>query len=154
MTDFSSITLPTRQIDLTRRNFLAAMTAPLMVAHVTDAFPAFAHNIRPPHSPTVLPFVKDATKEEQAAGAPPRSFWQVKPTGDYGSDCATGALYAELALDYMVAANAPQVLQWTVFDMMTLNRRHSGIEVSFMSAFGRIATQGRARTTLGEGAVA
>lgn len=157
------IMLPEGQKDLTRRAVLrvlsvstAAVSAPMPVFSAvfgddTQARPCAQHLVHPVLS---LPFVRDTTAQEQAAGAPPRSFWQVKPTGDYGSDCATGALYAELALDYMVAANAPQVLQWTVFDMMTIGRRHSGIEVGFMSAFGRIATQGRARTTLGEGAVA
>ncbi len=52
--------------------------------------------------------------------------------------------YAALALDHMTRANLPQLLQWAVFDMMTLNRRYSGVEVGFMSALGRFATQAHA----------
>lgn len=154
MTNSSSITLPTRQKDLTRRNVLTAMTAPLVVPHVTNAFQAFAHNIHAPHCPTVLPFVRDTTAQEQAAGTAPRSFWHVMPTGNYSADCDTGVAYAALALEYMVAANSPQILQWSVFDMMKLGRNHSGLEVGFMSTFGKIATLGHPRTALIEGAVA
>jgi hypothetical protein len=100
-----------------------------------------------------LPFVRDVTTEQRASGAAPRCFWHVAPTGDYGADCATGARYAAAALDYMVAANTPQVLQWAVFDMIVAGRRHSGIEVGFLSTFGRIATRAHA-TRLREGGLA
>lgn len=157
------ITLPDGQKDLTRRAVLrglsvstAAVSAPMPVFSAvlgdnTQARPCTEHLA---HLVLSLPFVRDTSAQEQAAGAAPRCFWHVMPTGDYGADCATGASYAELALDYMVAANSPQILQWAVFDMMTVNRRHSGIEVGFMSAFGQIATQGHARTALIKGAVA
>jgi hypothetical protein len=97
--------------------------------------------------------VRDTTALEPTAGTPPRCFWHVAPTGDYGADCATGARYAATALDYMVAANLPEILQWAVFDMMALRRPRSGIEVGFLSAFGRTSTRAHA-THLREGGVA
>ncbi|MBQ0749628.1 MAG: hypothetical protein KBT70_05450, partial [Roseovarius sp.] len=100
-----------------------------------------------------LPFVRDPAAHERTSGTPARCFWHVAPTGSYGSDCSTGALYAAAALDYMAATNTPQVLQWAVFDMMTVGRRHSGIEVGFLSTFGRIATRAHA-TRLREGGLA
>lgn len=97
-----------------------------------------------------LPFVREATEAERANGFPPRRFWAVTPTGAYGADYSTGARYARLALDYMVTAGTPYLLQWAVFDMMRLGREHTGIEVGFMSAFGRIAAEAHARQlTLG-----
>lgn len=100
-----------------------------------------------------LPFVRDTTAHERTAGTPPRCFWHVAPTGDYGADCGTGARYAALALDYMAAMNTPQILQWAVFDMMALQRPRSGIEVGFLSAFGQISTRAHA-THLREGGLA
>jgi hypothetical protein len=88
--------------------------------------------------------VRDLAAHEQASGASPRCFWHVAATGDYGADCATGAHYAALALDYMATASAPQILQWAVFDMMAMRRPRSGIEVGFLSTFGRIATRAHA----------
>jgi len=137
-----------------RRSFLAAMPAPLLMPHVSNDFPAFARNARPPYSPTVLPFVKDVTEDERLSGANRRCFWSIIPTGEYGTDCATGARYAGLALDYMVAAHSPHLLQWSVFDMVANGRPHTGIEVGYISAFGRLATLAHANGTLAEGGVA
>ena len=148
------IMLPTRQKDLTRRDVLVALTAPLMAPQIIGAVPAFTRKTLPPHSPTVLPFVQDATEEDRSAGASPRSFWSVVPTGNYGTDCDTGAAYAGLALDYMAAAASPQILQWAVFDMMSMGRLHSGIEVGFMSVFGRISMNANARAHRTEGDLA
>lgn len=156
------IMLPNGQKDLTRRAVLRGLS--YSTAAVTGPMPAFAAALadEPPFLPGAkhlahpilsLPFVLDVTTEERASGAAPRCFWHVAPTGNFGSDCANGARYAALALNYMAAANAPQVLQWAVFDMMTLGRRHSGIEVGFLSTFGRIATRAHA-TRLREGGLA
>ncbi|KJS41382.1 MAG: hypothetical protein VR71_18595 [Roseovarius sp. BRH_c41] len=156
------ITLPNRQKDLTRRTMLAGLG--FSTAAVTGPMPAFAAALADDtpvmpgakhlaHPILSLPFVRDVTTVERASGAAPRCFWQVAPTGDYGADCATGARYAAAALDYMVAANTPQVLQWAVFDMMTMRRHRSGIEVGFLSTFGRIATRAHA-TRLSEGGLA
>jgi len=142
-----------RQKDLTRRGVLGAMTASMVAPHVTDAFPIFKHHNPPPNSPVVLPFVKDATDDERSDGANPRSFWNVAPTGHYGTDCDTGAAYAAVALDYMAITNTPQILHWAVFDMMARGRVHAGIEVGFMSTFGKIATNAHVRILQGEGGV-
>lgn len=136
--------LPSWQKDPTRRTFLAAMAVPLMVPHIKDAASAFAGSNHPNLSPSVLPFVNDADEDEQSSGTNPRCFWSVSPCGHYGSDCATGAEYAAHALDYMVAARSPHLLQWTVFDMMAMGRSYSGIEVGFLSVFGRLATNAHA----------
>lgn len=151
MADANPITLPGGQKDVTRRAVLAGMAAPLLVPHVTQALPVFAAFTRPPSSPTALPFVKDATEEERAAGAEPRSFWSVTPTDHYGTDCATGARYGALALEYMSSTRTPQILQWAVIDMMSMGRAHSGIEVGFLSAFGRAASAAHTNRALFEG---
>lgn len=125
-------------------SFAAAMsgdTSPLTAADTDD------------HPVLSLPFVRDTSGIERALGADPRLFWSVQPTGDFMRDCATGADYASAALDYMVAANAPEVLSWAVFDMMALPRARSGVEVGFLSTFGRIATKAHA-TNLRAGGVA
>jgi len=147
------IMLPNGQKALTRRNVLGGFS--LSAVQLTwalnlsgDVLP----DINPlSHAVLALPFVRNTTLREQAAGAAPRSFWDVQPTGDYGPDCATGARYAALALDFMVAVNSPQILQWTVCDMMTAGRAHSGIEVGFLSTFGQIATHAHAGAVFGKG---
>lgn len=162
MADAVSNMLPEEQKDLTRRTMLAglgfttvAITGPMPLSSAALAddilvMPGADHFDHPILS---LPFVRDPAGHEHTAGTPPRCFWHVSPTGDYGADCALGARYAAAALDYMVAANLPEILQWAVFDMMTVGRRHSGIEVGFLSAFGRIATRAHA-THLREGSLA
>ncbi|ARE82881.1 hypothetical protein ROSMUCSMR3_01388 [Roseovarius mucosus] len=145
--------LPDGQKDLTRRAVLRGLS--YSTAAVTGPMPAFAAALADDtpvlpgaehlnHPILSLPFVRDVTTEERASGAAPRCFWQVAPTGDYGADCATGARYAAAALDYMVAENTAQILQWAVFDMMAMCRPRSGIEVGFLSTFGRIATRAHA----------
>lgn len=151
MTIKDAITFPTGHKVLTRRSVLGGMAAPLLVPHITHALPILADFSRPPHCPTVLPFVRDVTEDERAAGSDPRCFWSVIPAGHYSTDCATGARYGALALDYMSANQMPQILQWAVFDMMSMGRRHSGIEVGFLSTFGRAATSAHARRTPLEG---
>lgn len=146
-----SITLPCGQKDLTRRTLLGGLSFSTAVVSV----PSFAmaddndslnltaadHH---PHPVLALPFVRDTTPAERALGADPRTFWSVQPSGNFGRDCAVGAEYAAVALDYMVVANAPEILVWAVFDMMTLQRPRSGVEVGFLSAFGRSAAKAHA----------
>lgn len=145
--------LPNRQKDLTRRTVLGGFS--FFTAGITGPMPVFASALADDtlvtpgaehfeHPILSLPFVRDTTALEPTAGTPPRCFWHVAPTGDYGADCATGARYAAAALDYMVAANLPEILQWAVFDMMALPRPRSGIEVGFLSAFGRTSTRAHA----------
>jgi hypothetical protein len=133
---------------------LTLLTAPITVLpHIASDLPLFPLDGSLSHPVLALPFVRNTTLREQAAGAAPRCFWSVQPTGNYGPDCATGAHYAALALAYMVKSRTPQILQWAVCDMMTAGRGHSGIEVGFLSVFGRLAAQAHARTTLGKGAI-
>jgi hypothetical protein len=154
MATANPITMSTGQKDLTRRTVLAAFAAPLAMSHAIKVFPVALRKEPTSPSPTVLPFVVDASKEERATGANPRCFWHVAPTGNYGADCATGAEYAALATDYMVAARSPHLLPWVVIDMISMRRPHSGIEVGFLSAFGRLAVQARAQSTLVNGVAA
>ena len=120
----------------------------LPIATIPAATPPAVHPV------LALPFIRDTSDEERAAGANPRCFWHVAPTGNYGADCATGAEYAALATDYMVAARSPHLLPWVVIDMISMRRPHSGIEVGFLSAFGRLAVQARAQSTLVDGVAA
>jgi hypothetical protein len=155
MATANPITLPNRQKDLTRRNVLAGLTlltAPMTVLpHIASDLPLFLLDGSLSHPVLALPFVRNTTLREQAAGAAPRSYWDVQPTGDYGPDCATGARYAALALDFMVSSRSPQIFQWAVCDMMTAGRAHSGIEVGFLSTFGQIATHAHAGAVFGKG---
>lgn len=152
-------TMPFGHKELTRRAMLAGLSfSGAAVALPHAVFPEkYREDRRPPinatpndpddhhtHPVLKLPFVRDASASERAAGAPPRSFWAVHPSGDFIADCAVGTGYAAAALDYMVAANAPEILSWAVFDMMRLPRARSGVEVGFLSAFGRVAMQGHA----------
>lgn len=126
---------------LSRRSLLAGAAA----AGATFALPGavFADVIEddePPRSILSLPFVRDTTRAERKAGLPPRLFWSVQPTGNYGEDCETGSSYAKIALDYMTRENSHQVMQWAVFDMMRAGPEHSGIEVGFLSVFGQMAS--------------
>ena len=120
---------------------LPAMGAALVLPKLdAAAFPASNEGCDLPHPVLALPFVREAMEAERAAGAAPRCFWSVEPTGAYGADCGTGGKYARLALDYMVRERTPYLLQWIVFDMMRLGRPHTGIEVGFMSFFGHLAS--------------
>lgn len=145
MATANPIIMPAGQKGLTRRTLLAGL--PLAGASLALPFPMRAvsdfidRDNDEPHPVLTLPFVREATATERAMGLPPRRFWSVQPTGVHSADCGTGARYAQLALDYMVREQTPYILQWAVFDMMRLGREYSGIEVGFMSTFGRIATE-------------
>jgi hypothetical protein len=153
MATTNPITLPNGQKDLTRRNVLGGFTfaAAQMTWALNVSDDALPEATPLSHPVLALPFVRNTTLREQAAGAAPRSYWDVQPTGDYGPDCATGARYAALALDFMVSSRSPQIFQWAVFDMMTAGRAHSGIEVGFLSTFGQIATHAHAGAVFGKG---
>lgn len=143
MATANPIMLPNRQKALTRRTVIAGLSlsiTPLaqVLPTMTSAQPLVADV---GYAVLALPFVRDRTAAELATGATPRCFWSVHPSGIYGADCETGAAYAALALNCMARSNLPQLLQWAVFDMMALNRRHSGVEVGFLSVFGQIARQ-------------
>ena len=160
MATAKTTTLPHRQKDLTRRTFLgglafsaAAVTAPMHMLTADFADDTCSRLSADNEHPVLsLPFVSDATADERAAGSEPRRFWCVHPTGNFGHDCAMGVQYARAALDYMVIANAPYLLQWSVFDMSLMRRSRSGVEIGFVSAFGRLAMQAHA-AQLGKGGV-
>lgn len=148
---------PTRHKDLSRRAIIGGLALSISpMGHMPLRIATDTAAISPPVHPVLaLPFIRDNSADERASGANPRCFWSVAPTGSYSVDCATGAHYAALAVDYMVAARSPHLLAWSVIDMMALNRRHSGIEVGFVSAFGRLATEAyAARWALREGGMA
>jgi len=156
MATVDTTTWPHGQKDITRRSLLggltfsaAGVTAPM---HMLAA--DFTGDTCSPlkHSVLSLHCVRDATAYERAAGAEHRNFWCVEPSGNYAHNCAMGAQYARAALDYMVIANAPYLLQWSVFDMSLLRRPRSGVEIGFLSAFGRLAIQAHA-AQLGKGGV-
>lgn len=117
----------------------AALALPLSGGD-TSLFPSGGGGNDLPHPVLALPFVREATDAERSAGAAPRCFWAVQPSGHYADDCRTGGHYAHLAVDYMLRERSPQILQWAVFDMMRLGRAHTGIEVGFMSFFGHLAS--------------
>lgn len=160
MATIDATTSPHGQKDLTRRTLMggftfsaAAVTAPMHLLAADIAYDTCnTLNEDHPHPVLSLPFVRNATADERAAGANPRSFWCVQPSGSYAQDCAMGAQYARAALNYMVIADAPYLLQWSVFDMSLLQRPPSGVEVGFVAAFGRLATQAHA-AQLGKGAM-
>lgn len=141
--------LPDRQPDLTRRALFdglpfsgAAVTVqmPFHSATQADCTPmrtGAEHFDRPV---LTLPSVRATRARKRTAGAAPRDFSGVVPTGKDSTDWATGARSADLAPGYMVAAIAPQILPSAVFGMIAMQRLRSGIEVGFMSAFGRITT--------------
>lgn len=133
---------------MNRRTLLAALPASGVMlalpspAHAAVVEPPATASASPPLPPKPLallelPFVRKTTRAEQRAGLPPRLFWSVKPSGEYGKDCDTGNRYARLALDYMAHYRAPELMQWAVFDMMRAGPEHSGIEVGFLSVFGQ-----------------
>ncbi len=63
-----------------------------------------------------------------------RSFWKVKPSGDYGVDCRTGEDYALAFLEYSEASGDTCLLPTIVKDMAeTMDRKEYGIEVGFLS---------------------
>lgn len=139
------IIMPARHKELTRRGVLAGLSgaavalprAGLSAAFVPDGAALIGADTGAPHPVLMLPFVRDAC-------AAPRSFWAVQPTGNFIADCAVGSGYAGAALDYIVAANAPEILSWAVFDMMRLGRARSGVEIGFLTSFGRAALHGHA----------
>lgn len=81
-----------------------------------------------------LPFVID-----QPDG---RRFWNVNPTGHYANDCATGASFADAAINHMVKTGASHLLGWIVKDMHAAQHRDRGIEIGFLGQVARHAMIG------------
>ena len=147
---------------LSRRAFLRSL--PAAGAMLALPFPDFGaagfptcedDNGEPPHPILSLPFVRQSTDAERSAGALPRCFWSVSPCGVHGTDCGTGTRYAEAALNYMEREQSTNVFQWAVLDMIRQGCPHSGIEIGFLSVFGRLASEAwEARMTIKAGDLA
>lgn len=71
-----------------------------------------------------LPFV-DATATEVL-------LWSVQPTGDYSTDCATGARYARAMLTVIRTHQTPQLLG-NVVCAMPPRAKWTGIEIGFLT---------------------
>ncbi|GGH53142.1 hypothetical protein GVY41_09075 [Frigidibacter albus] len=133
---------------MNRRTLLAALPASGAMLILSSSAPAVAaepiSTASAPPAPArksadallSLPFVRNTSRAEQRAGLPPRLFWSVKPSGDYGRDCDTGSAYAIQALDYMAEHRMPHLMQWAVLDMIRHVQERTGIEVGFLSVFG------------------
>lgn len=87
---------------------------------------------------TDLPFVSDSKARMGPQNPKGRSFWDVRPTGDYGKDCATGGEYALAALRYAHDADCKQAISWAIQSMPGYDNS-SGIEVGFSSTIADYA---------------
>lgn len=91
---------------------------------------------------TDLPFVRDTTPEERETGMPARIFWDVTPCSDPISGAATGAYYAELAVEYMSRDKFRPLLAWAALDMARSNGDDRSIQIGFLSRFADFAMKG------------
>lgn len=85
---------------------------------------------------TDLSFVNDTGKGKKKK----RSFWHVKPNGNYADECLLGKSYALEALQCMIDKNTP-IITWAVMAMPDENSR-SGIEIGFLSTIAEFAVHG------------
>ena len=94
-----------------------------------------AKHERPP-----LPSLVGA-REKPEPGKPPRHFWRVKPSGDYGADCELGT---RLGLEYLAYQNTVEgsYLQQIVADMP---RNLTGVEIGFLTMVSFAAGAGAHR---------
>ncbi len=84
-----------------------------------------------------LPFVADIGKGKKKR----RSFWHVRPNGDYADECLMGRAYAIEALQYMMASGWSQLLTQAVMEMPRKKDR-SGVEIGFLSQIADFAAYG------------
>ena len=85
---------------------------------------------------TDLPFVADKGKGKNKR----RSFWNVKPNGDYGDECLIGKFYALECLQYAIATGSSPIA-WIIPEMP---QELTGIEIGFLSELEKFATIGAA----------
>ena len=84
-----------------------------------------------------LPFVADNKPGRRSKN---RCFWQVSPTGDYETDCATGKSYSQMAVKFAREnGNESCFISWMVNDMNLDDV--SGIEVGFLSGIAKGAIE-------------
>lgn len=136
------ITMPKALKGPSRRAILGGLPAASAALLLPDMFgtePPLDDEDIVPHPVLALPFVRQSTEVERAAGAPPRNFWSVSPSWTFSHDCDTGSRYARLALEYMARHASPNILQWSIFDMIRQGHRHSGIEIAYLAHFAGLA---------------
>ena len=86
---------------------------------------------------TDLPFVADVGKGKKKR----RSFWQVRPNGDYTDECLMGEAYAIEALQYIMVTELSPLIGWAVMEMPREKDR-SGIEIGFLGKIVAFAAYG------------
>jgi hypothetical protein len=69
----------------------------------------------------------------------PRCFWNVRSTGDYGTDCRTGENLALEYLELQERGDSGSYLQLIVADMP---RKLTGVEVGFLTVVAHSAAAG------------
>jgi hypothetical protein len=74
-----------------------------------------------------LPFVRNPKRGEKGG----RCFWSVKPSGDYGEDCAQGRAYAKLVLPLLKYNVGPWIVSSVVDDMIKAGSRN-GVVLGFV----------------------
>ena len=86
-----------------------------------------------------LPFVRDPTPEEVAAGQKGRIFWTCpQPSRDWQADCDQGEAWARALLAHMAEYRDCFMLGWVVRDMRH-EPKMSGQAVGFLSVFANLA---------------
>ena len=85
-----------------------------------------------------LPFVRDPTPDELAAGQKGRIFWTAQPSGNWLSDCNEGEAWARALLDHMAEHRDRYLLGWVVRDMER-GPHLSGQAVGFLAVFADMA---------------
>lgn len=88
-----------------------------------------------------LPFVRDPTEAETAAGHKGRVFWSATEGGGYFVGRMRGKAYAEAALRFMASGSAESyLLPWVVRDMTANGRDLGAVGMGFLSHFGAMAS--------------
>lgn len=85
-----------------------------------------------------LPFVRDPTPDELAAGHKGRIFWTAQPSGNWQADYDEGEAWARALLDHMAEHRGRYLLGWVVRDMER-GLRLSGQAVGFLAVFADMA---------------
>jgi hypothetical protein len=90
---------------------------------------------------TEISFVNDYWVREagKKRGHTFRVFWDVFPTGNYGSDVVTGGRLAVELLEHWLGRAIVPLLQWVVADMP---HKLTGIEIGFLAALADAACAG------------
>jgi hypothetical protein len=92
--------------------------------------------------PDSLPFIK--RRNPKGSGY---RYWAVNPSGDYGRDCETGAVYAKMLLPFLKYNAGISMLGSIVLDMIEAgnDKVGKGLIVGFMSELSIELSQTRGR---------